>query len=149
LLSCPAHLSCPRRRASSTPQRSGSIARTTFTGSPPTRGRLLAVMPAQAGIQYAAAQPLNRKESVYWVPAYAGTTANSGHCNLIVEVAPIGIRFFNQPNLPGPIPFLHLLFACDRRFYVGMNFIINKLGNTVSLGEAFYEPLAMLINPTN
>ena len=108
-------LSCPRRRASSTPQRGGSIARKAFTGSPPTRGR----RPTQA------------------------------FAICIVEVVPIRIRFFNQSNLPGPIPFLHLLFARDRRFHIGMNFIINKLGNTVSLGEAFYEPFAMLINPTN
>jgi hypothetical protein len=35
-----------------------------------------------------------------------------------IKVVPAGIVFFDQPELPRPIPFLELLFARDRFKYV-------------------------------
>jgi len=64
--------------------------------------------------------------------------------NLIVEINPVRIRFFNQPNLPGAISALQPFFSTNRIFNVAELLKINKSLNFMSFGEAFHQPFAVL-----
>lgn len=60
------------------------------------------------------------------------------------EIIPIGIGLLDQPDLPGALPFLELLFAADGVFGAAMFFIPDETMDAVSPGEAFCHALAML-----
>ena len=51
------------------------------------------------------------------------------------EIFPVWIPLFNQLQLPCPVPFFQLLFSCDRRHHVVVQFIVDELVNPVFLSE--------------
>lgn len=113
------------------------------------------VVPAKAGTQYTQTDIIARNDTDYWMPAYAGMTAKckSGFthqpilrtCNSQIQILPIWVEFFNQPDFPGAIPFLKLLFPDDRTFNLAKFFEIDEMGNAVSPSKSICQLAPMLI----
>src|SRR6185312_7948736 len=52
----------------------------------------------------------------YWIPAFAGMTAERLSGDDRIEVDPVRVAAFNQSDLPGAFPFLDLLLAPNGGF---------------------------------
>ncbi len=62
----------------------------------------------------------------------------------VEEVPPLGVHAVNEPDLPGPLPFLEARFAKDRRCHRLMHLVVNELTYAVRLREPFMEALPVL-----
>ena len=74
---------------------------------------------------------------------------HSNACYTQIQIIPIWIELFNQPNFPGSIPFFQSLLAPDRVFSIIELFEINESSDLVSLRKAFRQFQAMLGHATD
>ena len=81
------------------------------------------VIPAEAGIQKTALQQVR------------------------IQVSPIGIRFLNQPDFPGPVPFLELFLSGYGAVYIVNCLVVDEVVDTVFLGESINQIALMLMPP--
>src|SRR5688572_13125056 len=61
-----------------------------------------------------------------------------------IQIIPVGISLFDQPDLPGSIPVLQSLLASDRLTDIAELFKIDEPENLVAFGESVGCALAML-----
>lgn len=54
----------------------------------------------------------------------------------LIQIAPVGIHFKNESNLPRARPMLHCLLALDRRANAVVRFVPDKALETIELCEA-------------
>ena len=73
-------------------------------------------------------------------PANAGPSFKRYECsdviNLIVQIIPVRIHVFDDPDLPIALPFLELFLTADRIFHGVVVFIPNQMINIVVCCEA-------------
>ena len=65
---------------------------------------------------------------------------------LLIQIIPVGIHAFNQPQLPLAPPFFQLFFALCRAFYTVGLFIIDEFYNVVFFCEALEKFVFMFVN---
>ena len=65
----------------------------------------------------------------------------------IIKINPTGISGFNQPYLPGTIPFLELLLAINSVEHALIKLVINEQVNEIMLGEAVDDTMFVLPSP--
>ena len=56
--------------------------------------------------------------------------------NLFPQILPVRVLFLDQIQLPGPVPLLYLLLACNRRHHVLVQLVIKQIVNAVFFREA-------------
>src|SRR5687768_4793970 len=83
------------------------------------------------------------------MPREGGASSGSGGSNRWIEVCPVGVLFFDQPNLPSTIPFLQPLLAPDRILDVIEYFEVDKMHHAVALRESRDHLRTMFVDPAN
>src|SRR5215211_7577451 len=73
----------------------------------------------------------------------------SWYCDSRKQVVPVWISLFDQPNLPGAVPFLELLFSPYSCLDVIEDSIIDQSVDIVLPRESWYDLRSVLINPSH
>ena len=73
-------------------------------------------------------------------------SAPLGLQDLVIQVAPAGVFFFDQSDLPRPVPLFHGLFFADGAFHRVVDFVPDEVVHLVAFGEALDEVVFVLPN---